>query len=442
MAAAFSFVTTRMALMMQPPRLPAAGAAAAAFVTALLLTACNKPEPPPPPPPVPVSVLEVTPRQVPILIEAVGRTEGSKEVEIRARVSGILGRALSGEGTSVRAGTPLFQIDRAPFDIALAQARATLAQERSRNEQAAREAERLKELVAKRAISQREADDAASGLKTSTASLQAAEARIREAELNFSYTNVSAPIAGVTGRALRSEGSLVTAGTESGLLTTLSQTDPIWVRFALSESEQKMLRAAGGGAAVKGNGKAAGAKGNEVRVVLPDGKTHSITGRLNFAGATVDARLGTVQLRAEFANPDLSLLPGQFVRAQVVAGMQDALLVPQTAVLQGDQGRFVWTLGADNKAVPRVVEAGAWLGPDWIITKGLASGDKVIVDNLLKLRPGSAVQVQAPGQAPGASGKGAPGSASKAAPAGAPGAPPSGPPPSSAPAPTDAKKAG
>ena len=438
MAAAFSLVTTRMASMMQPPRLPAAGIAAAAFVTALLLTACNKPEPPPPPPPVPVSVLEVVPRQVPILIEAVGRTEGSKEVEIRARVSGILGRALYGEGTSVRAGTPLFQIDRAPFDIALAQARAALAQERSRNEQAAREAERLKELVAKRAISQREADDAASGLKTSTASLQAAEARIREAELNLSYTNVSAPIAGVTGRALRSEGSLVTAGTESGLLTTLSQTDPIWVRFALSESEQKMLRAAGGGAAVKGNGKAAGTKGNEVRVVLPDGKTHSVTGRLNFAGSTVDARLGTVQLRAEFANPDLSLMPGQFVRAQVVAGMQDALLVPQTAVLQGDQGRFVWTLGADNKAVPRVVEAGAWLGPDWIITKGLASGDKVIVDNLLKLRPGSAVQLQAPG----APGKGAPGSAPKAAPAVAPGAAPSGPPPSSAPAPTDAKKAG
>ena len=354
-------------------------------------------EPPPAPPPVPVTILEVMPRPTPILVEAVGRTEGSKEVEVRARVSGILDKVLYAEGTSVRAGAPLFQIDRAPFEIALSQARAALAQERSRNEQTSREAERLKDLVAKRAISQREADDAGSNFKTSNASLQAADAKIREAELNLSYTHVAAPIAGVTGRALRSQGSLVTAGGDSSLLTTVSQTDPIWVRFALAESEQQILREAAGNAPGR-----AGGKGNEVRLVLPDGKVHAVSGRLNFAGSTVDTRLGTVQLRAEFPNPDLSILPGQFVRAQVVAGMQEAIVVPQTAVLQGDQGRFVWTLGADNKAAPRVVDTGAWIGPDWIITKGLKGGDKVILDNLLKLRPGTAVQVQAAGAAPGA----------------------------------------
>ena len=371
---------------------------------AAALAACGKTEAPPPPPPaaVPVMTLRVAPRQVPILIEAVGRTEGSKEVEVRARVSGFIDRVLYAEGSPVRAGAPLFQIDRAPFEIALAQARAAQAQERSRNEQSSREAERLTDLVAKKAISQREADDAGSNFKTSTAAVQAADARIREAELNLSYTRVNAPISGVSGRALRSQGSLVTAGNETSLLTTVSQTDPLWVRFALSEGEQQLLR---------GTSAKQGGKNNEVRLLLPDGSMHPVNGRLNFSGSTVDARLGTVQLRAEFANPDLRLLPGQFVRAQVVAGMQDAIVVPQTAVLQGDQGRFVWTVGGDSKAAPRVVETGAWIGQDWIIQKGLKDGDVVIVDNLLRLRPGTQVQAAAAGAKPSGDGKAPPAAA-------------------------------
>ena len=303
-----------------------------------------------------------------------------------ARVAGILQRVLYTEGSPVRAGAPLFQIDRAPFEIALAQAQAALAQERSRSEQMQREAERLKDLIAKRAISQREADDAASSFKTASGALQAAQARVREAELNLSYTAVSAPIAGVSGRAQRSQGSLVGPASDASLLTTLSQTDPLWVRFALSEAELQVVRA----------GRLSG-RGNEVRLVLPDGRAHPVVGRLNFAGSTVDARLGTVQLRAEFANPDLRLLPGQFVRVAVVAGTQDAFVVPQSAVLQNDQGRFVWILGPENKALQRPVETGAWLGPDWIIKGGLKTGDKLIVDNLLRLRPGVTVQLQAAG---------------------------------------------
>ena len=363
------------------PALPAVLAVCA------LLAACGKTAPPPPAPPPPaVTAVSAAPREVPVLIEAVGRTEGSKEVEVRARVAGILQRVLYTEGSPVRAGAPLFQIDRAPFEIALAQAQAALAQERSRSEQMQREAERLKDLIAKRAISQREADDAASSFKTASGALQAAQARVREAELNLSYTAVSAPIAGVSGRAQRSQGSLVGPASDASLLTTLSQTDPLWVRFALSEAELQVVRA----------GRLSG-RGNEVRLVLPDGRAHPVVGRLNFAGSTVDARLGTVQLRAEFANPDLRLLPGQFVRVAVVAGTQDAFVVPQSAVLQNDQGRFVWILGPENKALQRPVETGAWLGPDWIIKGGLKTGDKLIVDNLLRLRPGVTVQLQAAG---------------------------------------------
>lgn len=381
--------------------LPAAGLLSACLLlgTCLLLGACDKTAPPAPPPPaVTVATLKVTAREVPVLIEAVGRTEGSKEVEVRARVSGILEKINFTEGTLVKAGAPLFRIDPAPFEIALSQARAALSQEQARREQAGRENERLRELAGKRAISQREADDAGTTLKSSAATLSAAEAKVREAALNLSYTTVMAPVAGVTSRSVRSEGSLVTAGGSDSLLTTLSQTDPLWVRFGISDSEYETLRA---GADATGKG---GTRNNAVRLVLPSGKIHPVAGKLNFAGSTVDTKLGTVQLRAEFSNPDLSLLPGQFVRAQVVAGMQQAILVPQTAVMQGEQGRYVWAVGPDSKAVLRPVETGAWLGADWIIKKGLRDGEVVILDNLLKVRPGTPVKPQEPGPAKGAPG--------------------------------------
>ena len=373
------------------------------LAVALLPAACGKGTAPPVGMALPVTVLQVAPQRVPIVIEAVGQTEGSREVEVRARVSGIVQKRLYHEGDSVRANTVLFQIDRAPYEIALAQAQAALDQEKARNEQATREAGRLKQLVAERAISQREYDDATSNLKQSDATLMAAEAKMREAELNLSYTSVTAPISGVTGRALRSEGSLVTAGTESALLTTIAQANPIWVRFSLSEGEYGQVRT--------------GAQKTEVKLVLPDGKTFATNGRLNFTSSTVDPRLGTVQLRAEFANPVLAILPGQFVRAQVLSGEQEAFLVPQSAVVQNDQGRFVWTVNADGKAAPRPVETANWVGRDWVIRKGLAAGDKVIVDNLLKLRPGAPVAPNAPGAAPGTPPAGAP------APAAPPGAP-------------------
>jgi len=360
------------------------GGVAAAFLCLGVLSGCNQggaQSTPPTPPALPVNVVTPTLQRVPIIVEAVGQTQGSKEVEIRARVSGILQKQRYTEGDPVRTNAVLFEIDRAPFEIALAQAKAQLAQEKARGEQAKREESRLRPLAQTRAISQKDYDDALSAYQLSEASIQLAQAKVREAELNLSYTAVTAPIAGITGRAQRSEGSLVTAGTDS-LLTTLTQTDPIWVRFSIAEAEYNQLRNASGRRAA-------------VTLVSSDGKPLETAGKLNFAASTVDPKLGTVQLRAEFPNPSLLLLPGQFVRAQVVAGEQEAFLVPQIAVQQGDQGRFVWIVGADGKATQRPVEVGTWLGANWIIRKGLNAGDKVIVDNIIKLRPGAPVQAKA-----------------------------------------------
>jgi membrane fusion protein (multidrug efflux system) len=314
---------------------------------------------------------------VPITVSAVGRTEGSREVQIRARVSGIIEKQLYTEGDTVKAGAPLFRIERAPFEIDLQQQRAILAQEIARSELAQQEYDRLKGLADRRAISQREADQAASTLRQSAAVVQLAQARVKQAELNLSYTQVDAPIAGTTGRALQSVGSLVASNADSSLLTTLTQTDPIWVRFALSEAEFAQLRASEKGAAVK--------------LEAANGKEFPVTGRLNFSGSTVDATLGTVQMRAEFANPKLALLPGQFVRVKVVAGAQEAIVLPQAAVMQNETGRFVWIAGADGKAAQRNIRAGNWSGNDWVVLDGVKPGEAVIIDNLARLKPGTPV---------------------------------------------------
>ena len=227
----------------------------------------------------------------------------------------------------------------------------------------------------RRAISQKEADQAASSLQTTSAAVQIARARLRQAELNLSYTEVNAPIGGITGRALQSVGSLVAPNAESALLTTLTRSDPIWVRFSLSEAEFSRMR------------------GNEaiaVKVELANGKEYPQPGKLNFAGSTVDAATGTVQMRAELPNPKLELLPGQYVRVRVQAGTQQAFVVPQTAVAQNETGRFVWVADGD-KAVQRQIRTGNWIGGDWVVLDGLKPGDRVITDNLVRLRPGVAI---------------------------------------------------
>ncbi len=335
------------------------------------------------PPALAVSAMRMAPQRVPVALDTVGQAEGSREVEIRARVSGILEKRLYTEGTPVKAGQTLFVIDRAPYEIAAAQAQAALAQERARQEQAQREAERLKPLATSRAISRREYEEAVSTFKQSSAAIQGAEAKIAEAKLNLSYTNVSAPIGGIASRAIRSEGSLVSANTD--LLTTLTQVNPIWVRFSLAESDFERIR-----------GKS---KNIRVNILDRDGSVAAGKGKINFLGSTVDPKLGTVQLRAEFSNAGMQWLPGHFLKVQILAGEQEAFLVPQTAVTQTEQGHMVW-LAEDGKAQPRIVKTANWVGSDWIVTDGLKSGDTVIVDNLMKLRAGAAVAPHEAGAMP------------------------------------------
>lgn len=357
-----------------------------------LLAACSGDAPPPAAPQaLPVTLLEAKPVSVPASVEVTAQTEGSREVEVRARVGGILMKRVYQEGSAVKAGQVLFQIDRTPFEIALAQAKASLMDAKARAEQTAREANRLKGLVALQAVSQKEFDDATSNAAIAQATLSSAEAKVKDAELNLSYTAVTAPVPGLSGRATRSEGALVSTGTDS-LLTTVVQLNPLWVRFSLAEGEIAQLP---GGKVNAGTVKA-------VELVMPDGSTWPVKGKLNFAASTIDPKLGTIALRAEFDNADGKLLPGQFVRARIVGSQRDGVfLVPQTAVMQSDAGRFVWTI-ADGKATPRPVVTGEWQGKNWVILSGLKAGDKIITDNLIKVRPGAPVTEKKPEPMPAA----------------------------------------
>ena len=356
-------------------------------------------------PALPVTVVAAEPTKVPISVEVMAQTEGAKETEVRARVGGIVVKRLYEEGAYVKEGQPLFQIDRAPYEIALAQAKAALAGAKAQADQAAREAARLKGLLDKQAISRKEYDDAVSTDAISRAAVLAAEATLREAELNLAWTTVTAPVSGQSGRAVKSEGNLVVQGSDN-LLTSIHQSNPMWVRFSLAESDTAKLP----------GGRLNPKSVSGVELVLPDGSVYPRKGRLNFLASQIDTVLGTQQFRAEFENGDGKLLPGQFVRVRILTGMRDGVfLVPQSAVIQTEQGHLLMLAGPDNKVAPRPVQTGEWFGKDWVILGGLQAGDKVIVDNLMKLRPGAPVMPHAPGEMP--PGMGAPGGAGGGKPA-------------------------
>jgi membrane fusion protein (multidrug efflux system) len=342
-----------------------------------LVVACGKKEEaaqaPQQMPAMPVSVITVQPTSVPMSVEAVAQTEGASEVEVRPRVGGIILKKMFEEGAPVKAGQVMFLIDPAPFQIALAQAKAAAAGQGARITQTSRESARLKDLLATQSISQREYDNATSDASISQAGMMQAQADINEAELNLSYTKVTAPVSGVAGRFQYSEGALVQAGTS--LLTTIVQVSPIWVRFSLSESELKSL-----------GGHVNSKNVSEVSLILPDGSEFAQKGKLNFTANEINPTLGTQELRATFENKDKTLLPGQFVRARVTTGSQEGVfLVPQAAVSTGEQGTFVFIANDKNQAERRPVTVGEWKGMDWIILSGLNAGDKVITDNLIKL---------------------------------------------------------
>lgn len=362
------------------------------LIATLGLTACGKGVPEAGGPPagmaMPVSVVTLEATSVPISAEAIAQTEGASEVEIRPRVGGILLKRLYQEGAAVKAGQPMFLIDPVPYQIALSQAKAQLAQQQARIDQTKREAARLQGLLESQSISLREYDNAVSDNATAVATLQQAQAAVREAELNLSYTTVTAPSSGISGRFQFSEGALVAPNTS--LLTTIVQLSPIWVRFSFSDNEIAKLGGQLNQKTVK-----------KVSLIMPDGAEYKQPGQLNFAASQIDPALGTQQLRATFDNADKDLLPGQFARVRVTTGSRDSVFViPQTAVMTNDQGKFVYVVNEKNEATPRPVVAGDWVGKNWVILEGLKAGEKVVTDNLLKLHPGASVAPHAVGEAP------------------------------------------
>jgi membrane fusion protein, multidrug efflux system len=340
----------------------------------------------------PVSVQSLTAETVPIQTEVVAQTEGAKQIEVRPRVGGIVLKRLYQEGESVRAGQDMFLIDPMPFQLQVDQARAMIAQQKARIEQTAREAQRLKGLLETKSISQREFDNATSDNSVATATMMQYQAQLREAELNLSYTHVKAPESGIAGRFVLSEGALASANTT--LLSTIVQVSPIWVRFSLSESDLSSL-----------GGHLSPGKVQDVRLILGDETEYPLSGKINFSASQIDPALGTQQLRAEFQNPDKTLLPGQFVRVRLTTGKRDGVfLIPQTAVLTGQQGKFVFVAEKDKEgktaAAVRPITVGGWFGERWSVLSGLKAGDQVILDNLIKVRPGAPVAPHAPEAAP------------------------------------------
>ena len=309
---------------------------------------------------------------------------------MRARVAGIVVKRNFVEGGAVKKGQSLYSLDAAPLQAALARVDADIAAADARVAQAARTLARLKPLAEAKAVSQREADDALSAEQVARADLKGAQARRIEAALNLSYTRVESPIAGIAGRSQVSEGSLVSGA--QVLLTTVTQSDPMKLRFGMADTDQMRWRSE----VAAGQLRLPLRDAFEVEVKLADGSTLARKGKLVFADTRVSGSTGTVEAEAEIANPDGALKPGQFVRVRLLGALRpNAVKVPARAVLEGPQGKFVY-IASDGKAAPRPVVVGEQVADGWVITKGLAQGDQLIVDGMARIFfPGAPIQVGA-----------------------------------------------
>lgn len=379
----------------------------AALALCIVLSACGKPQGQMAPPPVQVGSVQVHPRALELSLEHAAQLRGVREVEVRARVSGILLKRLYKEGARVRENDLLFRIDPAPFQAQVARARAELGVQQANLQQAQRERDRILPLYDQKLVSLRDRDSAVAAYESSKAAVAASEAALRSAELDLSYTDVRAPIGGLTSREVRSEGSLVTAGSDSSLLTHIVQSDRLYVQFSIPEAEAESLRTATSADASKIN----------VRVMNTQGETLADHARIEFIAPAIADQTGTVDVRAVLDNKNDTLLPGQVVRARVEGvTLPGTIVIPKRAVMHGAQGSFVWVIGEDNKVSPRPVQLGIGSGNDVAVTQGLAAGDRVVVEGILKVQPGALVQATPVDGAPAGA---APGSAApKAAPAG------------------------
>jgi membrane fusion protein (multidrug efflux system) len=389
------------------------GFVAATRVTAcvslvLALAACQKQEAPAAakPPPPEVKVVQSRSETVPVSNEYVGRIAAYRSVEIRARVEGILEKRHYVEGTEVRRGALLYTIDDTPYRIALndalaeqARAQANLASARSREA-------RLAPLVKENAISRQDYDDAVTAVKQNEALLAVAAASIERAQTNLGYTKVLATETGKIGAALVPEGRLVGKG-EATHLTTIDRLDRVYVNFTVADRDSLILRRELSRGVVK-----AGSGSSQARIFLPDGSEFERTGRLDFTDSQVNPGTGTITLRVVMDNPGQKLLPGMVVRVVYTAGSRpDTVLIPQKAVVKTPTGHIAWVVDAQNKVSRRDLVVGEWFGSDWIIERGLGSGETVVVDGIQRLQQGATVRPvpwvpPSPAAGPGAAGAG------------------------------------
>ena len=394
--------------------------ALSAISLSALLAGCGKSDIAPPGPaggmpPAEVGVVTVTPGDVGLITELPGRLEASRVAQVRARAAGILQKRLFREGSDVKAGQALFDIDGSPYQAAYASAQGSLARAEANLMQASAQAERYKPLAEAQAISQQEFVNAQAARKQAEADVAMGKAAVQTARINLNYAKVTAPISGRIGRSLVTEGALVGQG-EATQLAVIQQIDPMYVNFTQSAAEVMKLRRAMEGGQLKraGTGNAA-----SVRVVLEDGSEYARPGKLLFSDLTVDATTGQITLRAEVPNPGGALLPGLYVRVRLEqAQASNALTLPQQAVTRSPQGDSVMAVGADGKVSPRPVKVGGQQGGQWVILDGLKAGEQVMVDGFQKLR-GDAPVKPVPWQAPGsqAAAPAAPAASSATAPA-------------------------
>ena len=359
-------------------------------VVLLSATACEKKAAPAVRPPVEVTVLTVTAQDTPIDFDFVAQTQSSREVEIRARVEGFLEKRLYTEGDIVRPGQVLFQMDRKPFEASLQSAKGQLAQQEARRDIAKANLARVRPLAEQNALSQKDLDDAVGNDKAAEAAVIAAKGQVQTAELNLSYTTIMSPLLGVTSYARKQEGSYLTPNGDSGLLTYVSQLDPMWVNFSVSENELLKLREN----VAKGIYKLASENSLEVTIVLADGTVVPNRGKVTFSERSFSKETGTFLVRSVHANPKGLLRPGQFVRAKVAGAMRpNAILVPQRAVIQGPKSHYVWVVNKDGQAEQRAVQATEWHDDNWFIEMGLRAGERIVVDGAIRVAAGAPLKI-------------------------------------------------
>lgn len=368
--------------------------ASVALVAGLILAGCDRPDAAaqesatPPPTEVGVFVVEAAP--VTLTTELPGRTSPFLIAEIRPQVSGIVKKRHFTEGSEVEAGELLYEIDPATYEAAHATARASLARAEANLEAAQRKAERYQELSGINAISKQASDDAAAALKLAEAEIAAGKAAVSSAAINLDYTELRAPIAGRIGRSAVTAGALVTASQQTSL-ATVQQLDPIYVDLTQSSTDLlRLKRDLASGRIERANGDTAA-----VTLVLDDGSTYAHPGELAFSEVSVDPGTSSVTLRAVFPNPDQELLPGMYVRAVIEQGVdRDAILLPHRAITRDPRGTaLAMVVGEGDKVEARTLTVERALSEGWLVSDGVAPGDRVIVEGLQRIRPGAQVSV-------------------------------------------------